>query len=116
MLMLDFGLRSSVFGSVFGFLVSTAEIVSRLSRMSYNTHQKSVLDPALPISHRFSHLRSCALLVARLLKQQRSEIVAQIRERTGINIEHSRSENELLTALESLNEIRAAARKDSETS
>ena len=77
--------------------------------MSYNWHQKRVLDSALPLSHRYSHLRSCALSVASLLKRRRSAIISEVRERTGINIEGGGDEAQLLHALGCLNEIRATA-------
>lgn len=77
--------------------------------MSYNSHLKLALDQALPLSHRFSHLRSCALIVSNLLRQKRSNVVSSIQSQTGINIEQLGSEEQLLKAVDCLNEIRLAA-------
>lgn len=77
--------------------------------MSYNSHQKLILDSTLPLEHRFSHLRSCALIVSNLLGQKRSEVVAAIHEQTGINIEQLSNEEYLLKALDNLNKIRTTA-------
>lgn len=77
--------------------------------MSYNSHQKLILDSTLSLEHRFSHLRSCALIVSNLLGQRRSDVVATINDRTGINIEQLGNESQLGKALDILNEIRAEA-------
>lgn len=79
--------------------------------MSYNAHQKLILDSTLPMTHRFSHLRSCAVILSNLLGQKRSEVVTSIQTQTGINIEQLGNEEQLLKALDNLNEIRATALK-----
>jgi len=76
--------------------------------VSYNSHQRFVLDSTLPLPHRYSHLRSCALKISFLLKRQRSDIIADVFDRTGINIEKLGDEAQLIRALNCLNEMRSA--------
>lgn len=77
-----------------------------MTGMSYKSHQKLILDPMLPLSYRFSHLRSCALIVSNLLGQKRSDVVALIQDCSCINIEQLSDEEQLLKALYCLDEIR----------
>jgi hypothetical protein len=76
--------------------------------MGYSWHQKRALDSTLPLSHRYSHLRSCALSVSRLLGENRSTIIAAVLNQTGIDIEQGGDENQLVRALEWLTEMRSS--------
>ena len=46
--------------------------------MSYNNHKRFALSKADQRSHRVSHLRSCALIVAQLMKAPRLQILSAI--------------------------------------
>lgn len=46
--------------------------------MSYSSNRKKALDGSLPIEHRLSHLRSCALHMANKYEVDRSLILAKI--------------------------------------
>ena len=46
--------------------------------MSYSSHVRRVMNPELPLATRVSHLRSCAMLVARKYGVPRSEILTRI--------------------------------------
>ncbi len=77
--------------------------------MGYNWHRKRVLDQSLPFSYRYSHVRSCALRLARLLGVRRSDVIASVRDLTGIDIQQNEGEEQLIAALNCMNRIRFSA-------
>ena len=74
---------------------------------SFNIHKAQVLDSSLPISDRFSHLRSCLNKVANLEGCTRAALVERIFAETGINVERGGSESELLLIFQRLLIIRS---------
>lgn len=76
--------------------------------MSYTSHRKAVLDESLPMPHRASHARSCALLVARKCGTTREEILSRLRS-TDVDLEKPADAATLLQALDQLERWRQAA-------
>lgn len=69
---------------------------------SFNTHKRFVLNAEEPLNFRYSHLRSCVNKVANLLRLRRQEVIEMIRDGTGVDVDHNASEQELLIALDFL--------------
>ena len=65
---------------------------------SFNSHGKNVIDDALLLNYRWSHLRSCVNKVSNLCGVSRDDILSIIKSNTTINCEDSGSEAELLIA------------------
>ncbi|SDG87453.1 hypothetical protein SAMN05216588_101267 [Pseudomonas flavescens] len=74
--------------------------------MSFNSHRRKLLDERSPLSHRASHARSCALLVAQKLGLQRDDVIEQVARKTGVDLDEPRSPAELLIALVELESMR----------
>lgn len=74
--------------------------------MSFNSHKKKLLDETEPLSHRASHARSCALLVARKIGLSRDALIEMVARQTGVNLHKPQSVAELLIALADLEKIR----------
>lgn len=74
--------------------------------MSFNSHKRKVLDESLPLLHRASHARSCALLVAQKFSLKRESIIDLIKLNTGVDLNSPQSATELLIALTALDELR----------
>lgn len=74
--------------------------------MSFNSHKKKLLDDTEPLSHRASHARSCALLVAQKSGLTRDAVIELVARQTGVDLHRPQSVAELLTALAYLEKIR----------
>lgn len=74
--------------------------------MSFNSHKRKLLDVSEPLSHRASHARSCALLVAKKLGLRREDVIKLVAGKTGVDLDEPRSPVELLIALEELESMR----------
>jgi len=74
--------------------------------MSFSSNRKAVLDESLPLEHRASHARSCALHVANKLGVPRSVVLVEVASRTGVDLDHTHSVTELLKAFTLLEELR----------
>lgn len=74
--------------------------------MSFNSHKKKLLDETEPFSHRASHARSCALLVARKLGLTREDVIELVARQTSVDLHKPQSVAELLIALADLEKIR----------
>lgn len=74
--------------------------------MTYNAHQKTALDPDRPIEQRASHLRSCALLVARQKSAQRSTIIATMKNDLSLSIEHDLASEDIMRCLQYLDRLK----------
>ncbi|WP_257385203.1 hypothetical protein [Tahibacter caeni] len=76
--------------------------------MSYSSHKKQALDADLPIRHRLSHVRSCAVCVAEKYGVGRSVIL----DRIGIADAHEEhdlpSAQHIEAAIAALDEIKAS--------
>lgn len=73
---------------------------------SFNTHKRHVLDKNEPLNHRYSHLRSCVNKIANLLSCSRQELIGCIKRETGINVEETSTEENLLKAFNFMLQIR----------
>ena len=74
--------------------------------MSFSSNRKAVRDESLPLEHRASHARSCALHVANKLGVPRSVILGEVASRTGVDLDRAHSVSELLKAFTLLEELR----------
>lgn len=74
--------------------------------MSFNSHRRKLLDENQPFSHRASHARSCALLVAQKFDMKRDDLIQQLERETGIDLHKPQSSVELRAALEALEKLR----------
>jgi hypothetical protein len=74
--------------------------------MSFSSNRKAVLDASLPLEHRASHARSCALHVANKLGVPRSVVLVEVANRTGVDLGGAVGVSELLKALALLEELR----------
>ncbi len=73
---------------------------------SFNTHKKHVLDKNEILSHRYSHLRSCLNKISNNLSCSRQELVVSIKQETGVNVEETSNEKDLLKAFEFMLQLR----------
>ena len=74
--------------------------------MSFSSNRRAVQDESLPLEHRASHARSCALHVANKLGVQREVVISAVAEKTGINLHGPVLGFELLQALAYLEALR----------
>ena len=74
--------------------------------MSFSSNRRDALDSALPMSYRASHARSCAMLVAEKWRINRSLVIETVHQRCGVNLEAVGNENEIVTALNILEDLR----------
>ncbi|MGE8359615.1 hypothetical protein [Pseudomonas sp.] len=64
------------------------------------------MDESEALSHRASHARSCALLVAQKLGIKREAVIERIARKTGVDLHEPQSTTELLIALTELESMR----------
>jgi hypothetical protein len=74
--------------------------------MSFSSNRKAVHEEALPLLHRASHARSCALHVANKVGTSREAVIALVLARTNVNLHEPKSGADLLLALECLESLR----------
>nr|WP_297530054.1 hypothetical protein [uncultured Roseateles sp.] len=74
--------------------------------MSFSSNRKAVFDESLPLAHRASHARSCALHVANKLGVPRSAVFVEVARRTRVDLDHPASVAEVLRAFALLEELR----------
>jgi hypothetical protein len=56
--------------------------------MSFSGHKRRAQREDLPLSHRASSARSCAVLVSEKFGIHRSELIAIVKEKTGIDMQN----------------------------
>jgi len=74
--------------------------------MSYSTHRKRSLDVDLPIRHRLSHVRSCAVHVAQEYRVSRSVVLDLIRIAGACEERDLPSSLQIGKAIEALDQIK----------
>ena len=74
--------------------------------MSFSQHRRMSLEAALPLRHRASHVRSCAVLVAQKWRVRRSVILSLIGFRDHYEDWELPSPADIERAIERLEEIR----------
>jgi hypothetical protein len=74
--------------------------------MSYSSNRHLVNDESLPLDHRASHARSCALHVANKLGVDREAIIDLVAQQSGVSLHNPKSSNELLVGFSALEAIR----------
>lgn len=75
--------------------------------MSYSSNRRLVNDESLPLAHRASHARSCALHVANKLGVNREAIIDLVAQQSGVSLHKPQSSSELLAGLKALEAIRS---------
>ncbi|WP_143742227.1 hypothetical protein [Roseateles chitinivorans] len=75
--------------------------------MSYSTHRRKVADTTVPLEHRASHARSCALHVANKLAVRRSDVLNHVKQQTGIDLDMPCSDEALAIAFASIDALRS---------
>ena len=74
--------------------------------MSWASHRKAVHDASRPLPHRASHLRSCAMHVARMLGVAREVLFSRVRAGCGVDMERIADAQALLAAMAYLESVR----------
>jgi hypothetical protein len=75
--------------------------------VSFSAHRRDALDPSLPIAHRLSHVRSCAMLMGQKYKVRRSVILDLVKHSCGADLMGQVSESEIVEAIRLLDRIKA---------
>lgn len=75
--------------------------------MSYSTNRRDALDPTLPIAHRMSHARSCAMLMSQKFRVPRSAIIDLVRQSCGVDLASPASKTGIVEAIGALDRIKA---------
>jgi hypothetical protein len=75
--------------------------------VSYSANRRDALDPALPIAHRMSHARSCAMLMGQKYWVPRSVILDLVRRTCGVDLTAPASDPEIAEAIGALDRIKA---------
>ena len=74
--------------------------------MSFSTNRKAALDQNLPMQHRLSHVRSCAMLMGQKYKVPRSAILDYVRVISAIDLTKTVTDSELIEAIRVLELIK----------
>ena len=82
-----------------------------LQTMSYSAHRRMVADATMPLEHRASHARSCALHVANKLAVKRSAVLEHVKQQTGIDLDAPGSDEALAMAFASIEALRSGAQR-----
>lgn len=80
--------------------------------MSFSAHKRDALDPAMPLNHRMSHLRSCAMLMGQKYRVPRSAIIERVLNVCGVDISSPVADAEIRRAVEALVRIKASGLAD----
>lgn len=54
--------------------------------MSFSAHKRDALDATLPLAHRMSHVRSCAVLLGQKYRVPRGVIIDRVKVLCGVDI------------------------------
>ncbi len=75
--------------------------------MSFSSHRRDALDLALPLPHRQSHARSCAMLMGQKYRVHRSVILELVHQVCATDLIRPAAEAELVAAVRVLERIKA---------
>jgi hypothetical protein len=75
--------------------------------MSYSANRRDALNPVLPIGHRMSHARSCAMLMGEKYKVDRSVIIDLVRQSSGVDLMVPGSDSDMIEAFGMLDRIKS---------
>jgi hypothetical protein len=79
--------------------------------MSYSVHRRIVADATVPLEHRASHVRSCALHGANKLAVKRGAVFEHVKQQTGVDLDMPGSDEALAIAFASIEALRSGAQK-----
>lgn len=74
--------------------------------MSFSSNRRDALDSTLPLKHRASHARSCAVRVSEKYGVKRDVVIDLVRQACGVDLNSVGSESEIVAAIEVLNALR----------
>ena len=75
--------------------------------MSYSNHRRLALDNALPVPHRMSHARSCAVHVSQKHRVQRGAVLEYVRRVAGVDVSVPHDEGGIRRAIAVLDAIKS---------
>jgi len=75
--------------------------------VSFSSHRRDALNSALPLPHRQSHVRSCAMLMGQKYSVRRSVVLDLIQRACGADLNLPATEGELVAAMHVLERIKA---------
>ena len=73
--------------------------------MSFSANKRDALDVTMPVAHRMSHLRSCAVLVAEKYRVPRSIIIERVARIAGVDITQAASDADIERAAAALQRL-----------
>jgi hypothetical protein len=74
--------------------------------MSFSAHKRDALDATMPLNHRMSHLRSCAMLMGQKYRVPRSAVIQRVRQLCGVDIMVLGAEPDIQRAMAALVRIK----------
>ena len=83
-------------------------------RVSYSAHRRDALDPEMPLPHRVSHARSCAMLMGQKYRVHRDAVIEAVRRACGVDLTAPATEAEIVAAVGALDSIKAHGLGDPE--
>jgi hypothetical protein len=74
--------------------------------VSFQSNLRLAIDPSRPLDQRMSDARSCAVVVSEKWRVRRSVVLDRVREICGVDLLMEGTDDDLLTALTVLSEMR----------
>ena len=74
--------------------------------MSFSSNRRDALDDEMPLAHRASHARSCALHVAQKFGVAREDVISRVTQIAGVSLHQPTSAEELERAMSALDGLR----------
>ncbi|MCX5691816.1 MAG: hypothetical protein NTV94_18820 [Planctomycetota bacterium] len=83
--------------------------------MSFSASKRDALDLTMPVAHRMSHLRSCAVLVAEKYRVPRSIIIERVARIASVDITQAASDAEIERAVAALQRLKELGLHESDS-
>lgn len=74
--------------------------------MSFSSNRRDALDGTMPLNHRASHARSCAMLIAQKWRVPRDLVLDEVHRQSGVDLTKGVNDDELVNAMKVLEELR----------
>lgn len=74
--------------------------------MSFSTNRRDALDATMPLNHRASHLRSCALLIGEKWQVPRDAVIEAVKRKSNVNLLEITDEKQIQIVMPILEELR----------
>lgn len=75
--------------------------------MSFSAHRRNALDPTMPMPHRMSHARSCAVHMSQKYGVHRDAVIEAVRLACGVDLTAPGTEAGIVEAVRALDAIKA---------